>query len=346
MESLRRTPEGGPLRFRSRALVGGAVLVLGGLLAGGACNRHPEAYRDSFLAMDSTVELTVVAPSTGAAQAGFQAARREVERLEAILSDYRPESNVAQLNRRATDVLAPETRLLLERAQRVCRETDGAFDVTLRPIKHLWGFGTDAGPHVPDSAAVQALLPHIGCDRFEILSDGRFVWHDPEAAIDLGGIAQGFVAGCVAESLRALGLENFLIDVSGDLVAGGHRPDGRRWRLGIQNPRRPDSLLARMELDAVAVTTSGDYEQFFIRDGVRYHHIFDPRTGWPARGVASVTVFSDDPVAADCYATAIFVLGPERGLAFLRERSDLRGAIVTEMQGTLHVAWDDEAPNR
>jgi FAD:protein FMN transferase len=297
--------------------------------------------------MDSTVELTVVTAAPESAHRGFGAARREVERLEAILSDYRPESNVTRLNQRTTDELAPETRLLLERAQRVCRETGGAFDVTLRPIKHLWGFGTDAGPHVPDSAAVRALLPHVGCDRFEILTDGRFVWHDAEAAIDLGGIAQGFVASCVADTLRSLGLENFLIDVSGDLVASGHRADGRRWRVGIQNPRRPDSLLARMDLDTVAVTTSGDYEQFFIDHGVRYHHIFDPRTGWPARGVASVTVFSDDPIAADCYATAVFVLGAEKGLAFLRARPDLRGAIVTESaEGALQVVWDGEPGGR
>jgi thiamine biosynthesis lipoprotein len=293
--------------------------------------------------MDSVIGLTLASSSADSARAGFDAARREVARLESILSDYRPDSNVGMLNRRATDRLAPETRLLLERAQHVCRETGGLFDVTIRPVKRLWGFGTGGTPHLPDSADVRALLPHLGCDRFELLSDGRFAWRDSVAEIDLGGIAQGFVASCVAETLIALGLHDFLIDVSGDIVAGGHRPGGGRWRIGVQNPRQPDSLLARVDLDVSAVTTSGDYEQFFERDGVRYHHLFDPRTGYPARGAARATGLADDPVAADCYAKVVFVLGPDQGLEFLRARTDLRGAIVSEIPGGgLRLVWDEE----
>jgi FAD:protein FMN transferase len=295
--------------------------------------------------MDSVVGLSIVAPTEAVARPGFAAARREVERLESILSDFRPESNVGRLNRRVTNELAPETRRILEHAQRVCRESDGAFDVTLRPIKRLWGFGTGGTPHVPDSAAVRSLLQHVGCDRFAIGADGRFAWLDSVAEIDLGGIAQGYVAGCVAESLRALGLSDFLIDISGDIVAGGHRVDGRPWRVGLQNPRNPDSLLARFDLDAVAVTTSGDYEQFFEAGGVRYHHIFDPRTGWPARGAVSVTVLADDPIDADCLTKVVFVLGPEGGREFLASRADLRGAIVTEPEpGQLHIEWAGGRP--
>ena len=124
------------------------------------------------------------------------------------------------------------------------------------------------------------------------------------------------------------------------MFASGRRPDGRPWRVGVQHPRRPDSLLARLDLDVAAVTTSGDYEQFFESGGRRYHHIFDPATGWPARPLVSVTVLSDDPVAADCYATAVFVLGPERGLAFLERRTDLRGLLVSESpDGKLSLLW-------
>lgn len=311
------------------------------------CSRRGPLHHDSFLAMDAVVGLSLVAPSDAAAQAGFAAARREVERLESILSDYRATSNVTRINRRETRELAPETRLLIKRAQQVCVETDGAFDVTVRPIKRLWGFGTEGAPHVPSPDSIRALLPHIRCDAYEISADGRFVWRDPLAEIDLGGIAQGFVATCVGDTLRALGLRDFLIDVSGDIVCGGRRPDGAPWRIGIQNPRQPDSLLARLDLDVAAVTTSGDYERFFEQDGKRYHHVFDPRTGWPVTGAASVTVCSDDPIAADCYATAVFVMGPERGLAFLESRADLRGVIVTEPSpGRLHLAWSDDLKSR
>jgi thiamine biosynthesis lipoprotein len=296
--------------------------------------------------MDSVVNLTIVCATADSARTGFAAARREVARLESILSDYRATSNVGMLNRRTTDVLAPETRELLERARRVCVESGGAFDITVRPIKMLWGFG-EGTPHVPDSSAVHAALAHVGCNMYEITPDGRFVWHDPVAEIDLGGIAQGFVGRSVADTLRTLGLRRFIVDISGDLVCGGHRADGGAWRIGIQNPRQPDSLLATVPLDVAAITTSGDYEQFFMQDGVRYHHIMDPHTGRPARDIASVSVLSDDPIAADCYTKVVFVLGPERGLAFLNARPDLRGVIVRETSpGHLALLWSDDLAAR
>jgi thiamine biosynthesis lipoprotein len=293
--------------------------------------------------MSSTVEVTVVSDSPRRALAALRAVRAEVERLESILSDFRPESNVGRLNRRDTDVLQPETRLLLERAQQVCRATGGAFDPCLRPIKQLWGFGSGLEMHVPDSSAVREALRHVGCDVYEITPQGRLAWRDPHAEIDLGGIAQGFVAGCAADTLRARGIESFLINISGDITAGGRRPDGTPWRIGIQHPRAPDSLVARLDLDVAAVTTSGDYEQYFVAGGKRYHHIFDPATGRPAdNGIVSVTVLAEDPVAADCWTKVVFVLGPERGMELLRERADLRGLVITENEpGKLQLHWSD-----
>ena len=301
-----------------------ALLALGGP----GCQRGPGRYEYGFVAMDSSVELVLVCAAKPQADRAARAVQAEVERLESILSDYRPESNLSRLNRRETDVPAPETRLLLQRAQQVCHETAGAFDPSIGPVKRLWGFGTGGTPHVPAPDSIQALLVHVGCDVYALTPDGRLEWRDPAARLDLGGIAQGYVAGCMADTLRGRGITSFLIDVSGDIVAGGRRPDGSPWRIGVQHPRRPDSLLVRLPLHTTAVTTSGDYEQFFIAGGVRYHHIFDPATGYPARGVASVSAFSDDPVAADCFATALFVLGPERGMAFLARRPDLAAIFV------------------
>jgi thiamine biosynthesis lipoprotein len=323
------------------ARAGATALVVGCVAAG--CSRHPIAFLDSFLAMDSMVQTTIVCASDDSAQAGFAAVRREVARLESILSDYRSDSNVGQLNRRLTDVLAPETRTLLERAQQVCRESGGVFDVSIRPVKRLWGFGSDLQPRVPEAAEIAAALAHVGCDVYTITPDGRLEWNDPEAEIDLGGIAQGFVAGCVADTLRSMGLHRFLIDISGDLVASGTRAGGGPWRVGIQHPRRPDSLVARLSLDVASITTSGDYEQFFERDGRRYHHLIDPRTGAPARDVVSASVLSADPVAADCYTKVVFVLGRDRGLQFLNARPDLRGIVIGATDGAhLDVRTSDD----
>ena len=304
------------------------------------CAREPARYDDAFVAMDASVELTFLCRDDAQARAAQTAVRAEVERLEALLSDYRPRSQVSRLNQRETSTVAPETRLLLQRAQEVCRETGGAFDVSMGPIKRLWGFGDGGTPHVPDSLAIQRLLQHVGCEVYEIDLDGNFRWHDSEARLDLGGIAQGFVAACVADTLRARGITSFLVNLSGDIVTGGARPGGGPWRIGVQNPRQPDSLLARLPMRFGAVTTSGDYEQFFIANGQRYHHVFDPQTGAPARGAASVSVFSDDAIAADCYATALLVMGPERGLAFVATRRDLAAIFVRDIgAGRVTMQW-------
>ncbi len=298
-------------------------------MLGTGCDRGPQRYDEAFIAMGAAAEITVLCASELRAQSALAAARREIERLDSLLSDYRPASNVGRLNDRRTQSLAPETRLLLARAQEVCRETGGAFDVSLGPVKRLWGFGDEATPHVPDSLALRALLGHVGCEVYALQPDGTLQWRDDQARIDLGGIAQGFAAACVAETLRARGIAHFLVNLSGDIVVGGERAGGGPWRIGVQHPRRPDTLLVTVPMRWRAVTTSGDYEQSFIESGVRYHHIFDPVTGAPARGTASVSAFADDPIAADCYATALFVLGVERGLAFVRARPHLQALFVT-----------------
>jgi thiamine biosynthesis lipoprotein len=180
----------------------------------------------------------------------------------------------------------------------------------------------------------------VGCETYRLDGDGSFQWLDAEAHIDLGAIAQGYVAACLAETLRVRGIDRFLINISGDIVVEGERPGGGPWRIGVQDPRRPDALVARLPMRWTAVTTSGDYEQYFVENGQRYHHVFDPATGYPSRGAISVSVFSEDPVAADCYATALFVLGPERGLAFVEARPDLGALFVRETpEGKAEMLW-------
>ena len=280
--------------------------------------------------MNSYVELTVVTEADTSFAKAFARVQEEVQRLEAVLSDYNDMSNVGRLNRRETLELAPETRLLLERAQKVCHETGGAFDVSMGPIKRLWGFGDEAVPSIPTATDIHALLEHVGCDVYRIDANGLLHWNDPQARLDLGGIAQGLVAQRTAEILEASGYAHFLINVSGDIVVRGQRPDGGAWRIGVQHPRQADSLVARLSLVMPALTTSGDYEQAFFEKGMRLHHIFDPATGWPASRAASVSVFSTDAIDADCYATAVFVLGPQKGMQFLESKEELEGLITYE----------------
>jgi len=294
------------------------------------CDNSPRSYHESFVAMHSYVELTVVEAAPHDFATVFQLVRAEVQRLESVLSDFDPESNVGRINRRVTSELAPETRMLLERAQQICHETEGAFDVSMGPLKRLWGFGDDNTPAIPPAPAIEQRLLHVGCDVYRITEEGRLLWNDEQARIDLGGIAQGLVAQRTAEILVENGFMNFLINVSGDIVVRGTRPDGQPWRIGVQNPRYTDSLIARISMRWPATTTSGDYEQYFIDKGRRLHHIFDPKTGWPATGAASVSVFCEDAIEADCYATALFVLGAKKGLQFLEKKAGFEGLFTYE----------------
>ena len=291
--------------------------------------------------MHASLEITVLAGDAAQADAAFEAVRREVDRLEERLSDYREHSDISRLNRRENVQLAPETRLLLRRAQEICHETGGAFDISLRPVKELWRFGGEMTPRVPPADSLAALLEHVGCDVYALGPRGAFEWRDPRAQLDLGGIAQGFVAGCIGDTLRGRGITRFLINVSGDVFVGGERPGGGPWRVGIQHPRQTDSLLATTPMQWPAVTTSGDYEQFFVADGVRYHHIFDPATGRPGRRAISVSVFARDALDADAYATAMFILGPERGLPILNGNPHLEGLFVVDTPHSLEVHTSD-----
>ena len=157
--------------------------------------------------------------------------------------------------------------------------------------------------------------------------------------LDLGAIAKGWAIDRATEKIMSHGIRNAIIDAGGDLRIIGGRPGKGFWRIGVQHPREPGSLLATFDLRDTAIVTSGDYERFFIADGVRYHHILDPATGQPARDCQSVTVLAATAAEADACATAAFVLGPEKGLAFLRSRPGVRGFIVGA-DGTLH--WSDE----
>ena len=158
--------------------------------------------------------------------------------------------------------------------------------------------------------------------------------------LDLGAIAKGWAVDRAMEKMMARGIRNAIIDAGGDLRVIGARPGKDFWRIGVQHPRDPGALLMTFELKDTAIVTSGDYERFFMADGVRYHHILDPATGQPARGCQSVTVLAPTAAEADACATAAFVLGPSKGLAFLRSRPGVRGVIVGA-DGELH--WTDDA---
>jgi FAD:protein FMN transferase len=267
----------------------------------------------------------VPAPATADCLALFR-------RLDSELSEWRPGSPLSAVNAAAGErpVRVPEELFgLLDRSVALGRASHGAFDVSWAALWGLWDF-RDPDARVPAPAAIRARLPLVGSERVVLDSAARTVFlPEPGMKLGLGAIAKGYALGRAAELLRGRGFDDFLLVGGGQVVARGAHGD-RPWRVGLRDPRGgPDDYFARLDLADASLSTSADNESFFVRDGVRYHHILDPRTGWPATGLRSATVLDRDPERADALSTAVMVLGRERGLE-LAERLGAEAVVVDE----------------
>jgi thiamine biosynthesis lipoprotein len=278
--------------------------------------------------------------------------RRELERGSAIvfetfrdvdrmMSEWKPGSPLAEANRQAgaAPVEVPGELIgLLERARELNRRTDGAFAMTWAALWPLWDFKA-AQPEIPSNEAIAQAVELIDDEAVESDRDAGTVFLPRDGMlIGLGGIAKGHAIARAAKALRAAGIHSFLITAGGQTYAGGTR-DGAPWRIGVRHPRPTSDqrLFATFPAMNATAATSGDYERYFHKDGVRYHHILDPRTGRPARGVRSVTVIGSDATLADALSTAVFVLGVERGMGLIEETAGMECMIVDD-SGRVHLS--------
>jgi FAD:protein FMN transferase len=266
---------------------------------------------------------------------GERLAERALDRMEALdhkLNALDPTSPLHAFNHEGRPIDDPEILSVMRTALRVSAETGGAFDVTVFPLVEAWGFYGDA-PRVPEPGALAESLARVGYLQLE-LTETALTRSGDRAAIDLGGIGKGYAIQAAVEVLRSAGARAALVDAGGDLYALG-QPEGRLWRVGVRDPRG-DGVIAIFGVADRAVVTSGDYERVFQQDGRRYHHILDPRTGLPARGLTSVTIVSRDAVLADALATAVFVLGRVEGLALVERLPDAEALLIDE-EGAVHT---------
>jgi thiamine biosynthesis lipoprotein len=285
------------------------------------------------VAMGSELQLRAWTTDEAAARAAFEAVFVEFERLEALMSTWRPGSDVLRINAAAgvqPVPVNPDVRDVLRQARQISEWSDGTFDVTFGALTDVWKFDHDQDNSIPAEAAIRARLPLIDYRRIEIDDRAGTVFLTRAGMkIHLGGIGKGYAVEHALRILRAAGLRDFMIQAGGDLYVGGHK-DGRPWRLGINDPRGPQGKsFATIDLTDSTFSTSGDYARFFMKDGVRYHHILDPRTGQPARLCRSVTIAAESPVLADAIAKGVFILGPEKGMALVEKIPKLEAVIVT-----------------
>jgi thiamine biosynthesis lipoprotein len=313
----------------------GLVVAVGVAAVGcaGETTVAPHVVEDQRLAMGSLLHLTAWTTDESAARAAFAQVFAEFERLEALLSVWRDGSDVQRLNAAAGTVPVPvheDTRRVLEAARQVSEWTAGGFDVTFGALADVWKFDHDQDGRVPTAAEIAARLPLVDYRRVRVASGAGTAFIERAGTrVHLGGIGKGYAVDRGVAILRAAGLRDFMVQAGGDLyVAGGN--GGTPWHLGIQDPRGPpDAVFATLDVSDATFSTSGDYERFFEKDGVRYHHILDLTTGQPARGCRSVTIVARQATVADGLSTGVFVLGPERGMALVERLPDVEAVIVT-----------------
>jgi len=276
-----------------------------------------------------------------AARRAFEAATAEIRRLEGLMTTWR-ESEITRVNAQAGVApvpVSPETYEVVAEAVRAGEMSGGAFDITFESLHGLWKFDEDLDPHPPSDADIKRLLPLLDYRRVKLDAPRRTVFIEKKGVrIGLGGIAKGYAVDRAAAVLKQAGLTSFYVQAGGDLYTSGTKPDGSAWVAGIRDPRDPEKgYFGMLDVSDHAFSTAGDYERSYIVGGKRYHHIIDPRTGYPATECRSVTIWAKTALLADEIDDAVFVLGPEKGLALVESLDDV-GAIIIDAKNNLVVS--------
>lgn len=261
---------------------------------------------------------------------------QEIAAIERLTNVYDDSSVVSLINReagfRAIDVDS-SLQTLLEQSRQIYELSNGAFDITIQSVKQLWNFSQE-NPRIPGDSLLQSHLRWVGMNHL-LFQNNRLQFDSPEVKIDLGGIAKGYAVDRAIQVLKQHGITDAMVNAGGDLqTIASDLTKGKR-RVWIKHPREADRLIGYFPMDQGCVATSGDYERFFEYDCVRYHHILDPKTGYPARGCVSVTIKAPTTTLADGLATAVFVLGPEEGMALIERLPEVEGVIIHEQDGKL-----------
>ncbi len=289
--------------------------------------------------MGTLVTITSVARNEAAAQAAATAGFSEIHRLEQLLSTWIPTSELSLVNTSAGVKpvrVSPETMTVVRRAIQAGEITNGGFNIAIGPAIEAWSVTEDQ--RIPTESELGALRPLVNLQAVHVDAGRQTIYLEKAGMrIDVGGIGKGYAADEAVEAMRKAGAVAGVVALSGDIKTFGRLPNGKMFPVGIQHPREDGSVLVWIDLQDEAISTAGDYERFFEREGIRYHHILDPRTLQPARGCQSVTVIAREGIWADGLDTGIFVMGPERGMELVEQLPDVE-AVIVDAEGHLLVS--------
>jgi thiamine biosynthesis lipoprotein len=263
----------------------------------------------------------------------FDAATAEIVRIEKLMTTWDPASEVSRINAAAGKQpvqVGDETFDVIRESLHASAISDGCFDITFETLHGLWKFDQDLDPHPPSAADVHARVKYLGSKHVKLDPAAHTVMLDePHVRIGLGGIAKGYAVDRAAKVLLDGGLTSFFVQAGGDLYTHGNKGDGSPWLAGIRDPRGPEGdYFAMMAVSDHAFSTAGDYERSYVVGDKRYHHIIDPHTGYPATASRSVTIWAPTALLADEIDDAVFILGPEKGLALVESLEGVGAVIV------------------
>lgn len=255
-----------------------------------------------------------------------------LDAFDESVSLWVPESILSKVNNNSENVILDEYFINnFNLSKKVASETDGAFDFTIGPLVKAWGFGYDNHKHV-DSTIIDSLLKIIGYNKVDIINS-RIVKENRNTTFDFNAIAQGYSVDIIGSFFDSMLIDNYLIDIGGEVIARGQKPNNAPWKVGIEKPAKDPhnqrDLSAIIELKNLSVATSGNYRKFFVKDGVKYSHTINPKTGYPAsNNLLSVSIITNNTALADAYATACMVMGLEKSILFIEQRSELEAFFI------------------
>nr|WP_319512335.1 FAD:protein FMN transferase [uncultured Draconibacterium sp.] len=297
-----------------------------------------QPYKRTLKLMGSRFDITVVANSEQEGNGYIDMAVEEIQRIEKLISSWDANSETSAINKNAgiqPVKVSPELFALIERAIRISELTDGAFDISYASMDRIWQFDGSMTA-MPSEATIAASVAKVGYQNIVLDKEVSTVFLKKEGMkIGFGAVGKGYAADKAKALLMSKGVSAGIINASGDMNTWGKQPDGSYWKVAITNPMNKDKAFALLPIKNGAVVTSGDYEKYVKFNGIRYAHIIDPRTGYPAHGIISATVFAPKAELADALATSVFVMGIDVGLDRINQLPQIE-CIIVDDEGNIH----------
>ena len=309
------------------------------LVLAGCVQKQARFYQRDILAMDTYISCGIWAENQEQAELALDQVERVFIEMETLSNRFDAKSQVYQLNQKAGKgpvVVNPDLIEMVNIALQWTERTQGAFNILIGSAMDLWGVGAE-NPRVPEEEEIAAVLPLMDCSKIIVdVGNSTLFLSQAGMVMDLGGVAKGYAVDQAVLILQSMGIKDLVIDAGSNVYTLGRRGDDSPWKIGVQDPRHPEEVVALLEVSNAALASSGDYQRYFERAGILYHHILDPATGYPARGSTGTTVIMQSAVEADILSTALFVLGPEQGIALADNLTQVQAALIIGADGELY----------